>query len=513
MITEENTVRVLDCFVESLDLEKLGFQHMKPAKKGTPPYHPKVLLKIYIYGYFNRVRSSRKLEVECGRNIEMKWLTDNQAPSYHTISDFRSIEPHRKALRQVFRLFNQLLKKARLFGGETVAIDGTKINAQNSKKNNISEEKLNKRLEHNLDKWEEYEAELDRADELEAKGIAPDVSPDAFLEAMAELDARTDKLFELKKMLRDAQAIDPSCNQISLTDPDARAMPLNNRGIVDVCYNVQSAVDDKHCLVADFEVENVPDSALLSKTAIAVKIELGSQTLNALADKGYHDSGELHKCAENNITTYVAFPDQSFKDRPKGFTKDDFPFDPETDSYTCKNKEQLTTNGTIYEKKGRNGEVQSRFRRYSLSFSTCKDCPFADKCLSENDRETRHGRHIERNIYETARIENKTRVINNRPTYKRRQAIVEHPFGTIKRSWGFYYTLLKGKEKVRAEYSLVFLVYNLRRAINILGTEGLKKWINDAFALFWPHSSLPAEPERRGHKVRPRKPLPANLTW
>lgn len=483
-ISADNPVRVIDLFVEKLDLAKLGFLHVQTKSTGRPPIHPKVLLKIYLYGYFNRVRSSRRLEAECGRNIELMWLTDNLIPNYHTIADFRSIKPHRKGFREVFRIFNRILRGADLFGGETVAVDGTKIKAVNSKKNNISAEKINKKIEYHEQRFEEYVAELDRADAQEAEGIVPTISPDALLAAMEETHERIGKLEEIRDAFKQAQKLDPTLTQISLTDPDARAMPINNMGMVDICYNVQSTVDDKHYLIADFMVDNRSDYQLLAEMGDRAKTELEVETLTVLADKGYHDSEELHKCAENNIVTYVAYPDQSYKDRPKGFTKADFLFDETTNTYICPAGNDLTTTGKIYEKKGRNNAVQSRFTRYQLPAGTCANCPFADKCLSENDRQTRHGRHLDRNIFEQARTENRERVLNGRAIYKRRQAIVEHPFGTIKRHWGYYYTLLKGKEKVSAEYSLVFFTYNLRRALNILGTKDLINRLNNLFSLF-----------------------------
>jgi transposase len=477
LIAPDNPVRVIDVFVDALDLEPLGFLHVRTFGYGRPPYHPKVLLKIYLYGYFNRIRSSRKLEVECHRNIEMRWLTENQMPCYVTIANFRTVKPHRKALREVFRLFNRILIGAELFGEENKALDGTKIRAQNSKKNNISEEKLNKRIEYHQGKFEEYTAALDQADRLEREGKTPDLNPDVLLDAMQEAHLRIIRLEELKALLEAAQRTDPNCHQISLVDPDARSMATNNLGHTEVCYNLQTVVDDKNHLIVEYEVENRPDYDLLSEMSIRAKDILDLDTMPILADKGYHDSEQLHLCAENGIVTYVAFPDQSYKDRPVGFRKDDFDYDADQDVYVCPAGEQLTTNGTVYDKRGRNGNIQSRFRRYSLPWPVCANCRYVDACLSDQNVQVRHGRHIERNIYEPARIDNRRRVINGRSTYKRRQAIVEHPFGTIKRSWGFYYTLLKGREKVNTEYAIVCLTYNLRRAINILGAEGLIKRI------------------------------------
>lgn len=492
MIAPDNMVRVVDAFVHAIDLEKLGFTQVRAHQRGAPPYHPALLLKIYIYGYLNRVRSSRRLELECGRNIELMWLTGCQKPSYHTISDFRSIKPHRKALKAVFRLFNQVLDGAELFGKELVAVDGTKMRAQNSKKNNISEEKILKRLEYHEARFMEYLDELDRADDAMARGDEPAVKPEVINQALDEIQQRTEKLNHLLDVLYQAQEEDPAIRQISLTDPDARSLPMNNLGHTDIAYNVQSATDDKHYLVAEFSVENVSDVHLLNQTSAAAKTALGAETLDVLADKGYHYGAELQKCADNQITTYVAYPDQDYKTKEAGFRKEDFEYDEVQNVYICPTGEELTTNGTVYEKHGKHGQLQNRFRRYRLPYAVCKACFCAPYCLTESAHRIRHGRHIERSLDEAATEANRRRVLNSRHKYKRRQAIVEHPFGTIKRSWGFYYTLLKGKEKVNGEYSLVFLAYNMRRAVSILGVPDLIERVKRLFSRFFVPGRSPA---------------------
>jgi transposase len=487
LIAPDNMARVVDTFVDAIDLEQMGFVRVKARRRGAPPYHPAVLLKIYIYGYLNRVRSSRRLELECGRNIEPMWLTGCQKPSYHTISDFRSVKPHRKALKATFRLFNRVLDEAKLFGKELAALDGTKMRAQNSKKNNISEDKIQKRLDYHEARFLEYLDELDRADAAIGRGEKPALDPETVQQSLDDILLRTQKLEGLLDVLHSAQAEDPALRQISLVDPDARSLPMNNLGHTEIAYNVQSAVDDKNCLVADFSVENIPDVHLLSKTATAAKAALGAETLEVLADKGCHYGAELQKCADNGITTYVAYPERDYKTKKEGFRKEDFEYDGDKDVYICPVGEELTTNGTVYEKRGRNGQVQNRFRRYQLPYAKCKECTCAAFCLTASQHRTRHGRHVERSLDEAATEANRLRVLNDRPKYKRRQAIVEHPLGTIKRSWGFYYTLLKGKEKVEGEYSLVFLAYNIRRAVSILGASGLIERVKRLFSrLFAP---------------------------
>ena len=487
LIGEDNTVRVIGAFVDSLDLAKIGFSHVCLNKTGAPPYDPALLLKLYLYGYFNRIRSSRMLERECTRNVELWWLLDRAVPCYHTIATFRSNKIHRTLFKEVFRLFTQILAKAGLFGKELVAVDGTKIRAQNSKKNNVSAEKINKKLDHNESKFLEYMEELDRADAALDAGLVPVVSPETINKILDEIQDRTGILGGLFDLLHEVQIKDPSITQISLTDPDSRAMATNNSGNVDIVYNVQSVVDDQHYLIADFSVENISDIYLLSKTTLAAKTELGVASLEVLADKGYHYGAELQKCADEGITTYVAFPEQDYKTKQKGFQKQNFIFDAEKDVYACPAGQFLTTNGNLYDKKNRTGQVQNQIKVYKVPYKTCVDCPFADQCLTATSQENGHGRSIERSVYEQAVADNRLRVINNRNKYKQRQAIVEHPFGTIKWSWGFHYTLLKGKEKVGAEFSLVFLTYNLRRAVNILGAKDLMDWIKIAV---WPKPTL-----------------------
>ncbi len=481
MIGEDNTVRVIEAFVDALDLGSIGFAHVELNKTGAPPYAPALLLKLYIYGYFNRIRSSRMLERECTRNIELWWLLDRVIPSYHTIATFRTYQKkdekgniiinHRKALIAVFRIFNKFCDQKELFGKTLFAVDGTKIAAQNSKKRHISEDKLKRKLERVDHRIEEFLAELDTNDTTTNE---PNVAPATIIKTIGELNDRKTQLLAHQQLLKDAQAQDPQVTQISLTDPDARMLPINNEGMMQIAYNVQSVVDDKYCLIADFAIENQKDLYLLSQMGMSVKQELGIKgEIELLADKGYHTADGLHKCEQNNIIPYVAFPEQAYKDRPKGFRKPDFKYEPEKDVYICPDKKELKTKGTLHIKKGRHGHIEPSYKLYRSSFSVCSICQFKDKCLSDANISQRHGRTLERGEFEESVIANRARILTQRDKYKRRQAIVEHPFGTIKRSWGAYYTLLKGKEKVGGEVAIVFTVYNLRRVINILGIKDL----------------------------------------
>lgn len=510
MIAPDNPVRVVDAFVNSLDLEKLGFRAVRPQTRGASSFAPDILLKIYFYGYLNRIRSSRRLEAECRRNVELMWLTERQTPSYHTISTFRTLQEkdatdktvfcHRKALKNVFKAFNLFLDRMELFGKKTVAIDGTKIAAQNSKKNHLTEDKIARKLERIENRIDEYLDELDAFDAKEIEEEPPDVK--AVLLAIADLDERKERLMEMDDLLLAAKAEDPHLTQISLTDPEARMLPLNNEGMMELAYNVQSAVDDKHSLIAHYSVENQKDLYLLSPVAIETKKALGlgeDDSLNVLADKGYHSGKGLQECADEKIVTYVAFPEQSHGDRPKGFQKPDFKYNKEKDVYTCPAGKPLKTNGTWHEKRGRQGHVH-RNKLYTSSFNTCLACPLAHLCLSEANLKRSHGRRIERSEYEEASVANRQRILRHRDMYKRRQAIVEHPFGTIKRSWGFNYTLLKSKEKVSGEMAIIFTAYNLRRTMSILGVSVLMEALKRCFLGF---SALRAAKERPMAALRP----------
>lgn len=508
-IAPDNPVRVMDAFVDMLDLKTFGFQHVQSKQKGAPSYHPAVLLKIYFYGYFNRIRSSRKLEKECERNIEMRWLCGAQVPCYHSISTFRTFKDeetntnHRRALKEVFRAFNRFLAGEGLFGKETVAVDGTKVRAQNARKKNYTEDKLKKKLELANEGIGEYLDKLDKSD-MEESGDATLLEEKALImEKLAELRERKARYEGLEKELEARQAMDPTVTQISLTDPEARSMVLNNSGHAEISYNVVTAVDGLHCLIASYSTENTKDDNLLASSLLAVKAEFDTgfapvleerveDNLNkeaqliGLADKGFHAGDQLARCRGHNITTYVAIPQPAYSGKDKAFTKENFDYEADGDAYVCPAGEELVTNGTWYKKTDRHGQVANEFKRYTCPYSTCAACRFNALCLSRNGLAERHGRTLERSGHQGAVDENRQRMEkkSGKEIYKRRQAIVEHPFGTIKRSWGIYYTLLKGKEKVNGEYALAFLCYNMRRAMNILGIPVLLERMKGAGRLF-----------------------------
>ena len=505
-IAQDNVVRVIDAFVNWLDLADLGFKHATDNLKGTSMYPPSMLLKLYLYGYLNRIRSSRRLELECERNIELHWLLNRLTPQYHTIADFRKDNP--EALKGVFKEFTQFCIAMTLIEGETVGFDGTKIHAQNNQKNNFNAARLEKLLTRIDAKTHDYEQYLKDLEEQDAKDTSKPTAPIAVIKSKEDIEKallilkeRRTKYQNFQKQLQELTQNGGTTEdlQISTVDPDARSMVFR-QGRTEVGYNVQAASDAKHKLITHFEVTNVGDSNALSSLAIATKEILHleqEQTFNALADAGYHTGSELQKCTENNINTYVCPVDVASAqskiktnetDNTAKITKEQFIYDHQTDTYTCPNNEKLTSNGTWYEHKATSKYKKTRkYKQYTLPSKTCQSCPFAARCQGTRHNQW-HGRIVERTEFDDAVEANRKRLIEKPKSYQQRKEIIEHPFGTIKRHWGFNYTLVRTKKKVGGEFALIFLCYNLKRVINILGVSGLKKALNNAFLIFLTHS-------------------------
>jgi transposase len=458
-VSEDCVARLIDLFVSHLDLEVLGFTKTKAKKEGCPIYQASDMLKLYYYGYFNRIRSSRRLAAECTRNIELWWLLRQLKPGYHTIADFRKDNP--AALKKSFKMFVSFLKGEDLLGGELIAIDGTKIRAQNNKSNNYNEAKLKKHLEYIEAKAEGYIQELEQQDAAEDKQAA-ELNKKQIAEKLKNLGDRKSKYETLQTALEQSPE-----KQISTVDADSRSLPIKDR-ITDVCFNIQGANDSKHSLVADFDTINKGDQGQLNAMADKVKDILEVKELTVLADKGYHVGKELQAAKDNDITTIVAYPqprDRSEKIDPAYYT-DKFVYNTQKDSYTCPAGSELTTNGKEHIK-GRKDRTSYTVKTYMTG--ACSTCPFKKLCT------TCKYRKIDRSEYQDIIDENNRRVDENRDLYKRRPLISEHVFGTIKRSWGYTYTLVKGLEKVNGEMAIIFTMYNLRRAMSILGVDGLKR--------------------------------------
>ncbi|MFV8348041.1 IS1182 family transposase [Flavobacterium sp. ZB4P13] len=459
-IAPDNQVRFIDAFVTFVDLAKLGFSVQTLKKEGRPSYNSQVFLKIYLYGYLNGLRSSRILERETFRNIEMQWLLEAIRPNYHSISDFRKNNP--VALKNTFKLFVSFLKDADLIGGETIAIDGTKSRAHNSKKANFNQKKIDRHLEYIETKTQEYLDALEANDTKENQPKIQNILQK--IERLQQNKLRYDLLEEKLKASGEPQ--------ISTTDSDARALLVQGQ-VVEISFNIQAAVDAKHNLVVATHTINKNDRSALSAIAIEAKENLGIETYTALVDKGYHNGKQIEVCKQANITTIVAQPEQG---KNKENTLPDylvtkFQYDKTTDTYTCPQGETLKTTGTWHKKTTDRDSYE--FKRYRTP--KCRECPVKDLCTSRTA-----GRDIDRSQYTDAVEENNKRYQANAQLYRKRQEINEHIFGTIKRQWGYNHTNLTGLEKVNGEHSLIMLVYNIKRSINILGVPDLiaklQKW-------------------------------------
>jgi transposase len=452
-ISEDNLVRFIDAFVDGLEMEELGFDRTAPKETGRPPYDPRDLLKLYIYGYLNRVRTGRTLERECQRNVELMWLMRKLRPDFKTITDFR--KDNRKAFRGVFRQFVLLCKGLGLVGGELVAVDGSKFKAVNSGQRNFSQKKLEERLKKIDEKVERYLDEMDRGDE---EGKDTEISA-------AELKQKIEKLKERKgryeELLKELGASGQS--QVSLTDPESRAMALTPRG--EVSYNVQTAVDQKHHLIVEQDVTNEGlDNHQLFTMAQKTKQMLGQDELQVVADMGYYNHEELKRCEEAGITTYVSKPLVS-KNTARGlFGKEKFVYEADGDCYRCPAKERLDFRFETQ-------EGDKKFRYYWTK--ACPGCALKAQCTTDP-----RFHRIKRWEHEAVLERIEQRVKANTVILKLRKQLVEHPFGTIKFWNDQRHFLMRGLEKVKAEFSLSTLAYDIKRALNIVGVRGLIAALN-----------------------------------
>ena len=449
-INEDNVVRFIDAFVDGLEMGELGFDRSAPKETGRPPYDPRDLLKLYIYGYLNRLRTSRTLERECQRNVELMWLMRKLRPDFKTIADFR--RENRQAFRGVFRQFVLLCKEMDLLSGELVAVDGSKFKAVNSGQRNFSQKKLEKRLKEIDQKVERYLNEMDRADRQQQPHN--EISREEVKQKIEGLKERKGRYEELLKELKASGK-----KQVSLTDPDSRAMGLTPKG--EVSYNVQTAVDSKHHLIVEQDVTNEGlDNHQLLLMAQSAKQMLDRRELQVVADMGYYNQEELKQCAEAGITAYVSKPIVS-KNTARGlFGKEKFVYEPDGDCYRCPRGERLTFRFQSRERK------QKKFRYYWTT--ACLGCPIKAQCTTN-----KKFRRLKRWEYEAILEQIEQRVRANPGIMKLRQQIVEHPFGTIKFWNDQRHFLMRRLEKVKGEFSLSTLAYNIKRAINVLGVRTL----------------------------------------
>jgi len=449
-VSGENPVRVIDVFVEELDLGVLGFAGVVPEATGRPAYHPGVLLKIYVYGYINQIASSRRLEREAQRNVELMWLTGRLAPDFKTIADFR--KDNGPAIRATCCRFIDLCRRLDLFSHAVAAIDGSKFKAVNARDKNFTRAKLKKRMDQVEASIERYMAALETADRQEGEL------------AQAKSVRLHEKIAALRERMAAFKALEPVVHaapgqQVSLTDLDARSMATSGRGSGVVGYNVQAAVDAKHHLIVAHEVTNTGhDRDQLSGMAGQAKAAMGLQALDVLADRGYFDGKEVLACEGIGVTPYVPKPLTSGAKAKGRFGKQDFVYLAEHDVYRCPAGERLTRRFT---------SVEDGKALHIYWTTRCGDCPLKPQCTTGKERRVKRWEH-------EAVIDAMQERLDRRPDAMRiRRATVEHPFGTLKAWMGATHFKTRTLDKVRTEMSLHVLAYNLKRLVAMLGPQSL----------------------------------------
>jgi transposase len=444
-ITEDNPVRFIDAFISNLDLDRMGFGRTQPASTGRPAYHPADLLKLYIYGYQNGVRTSRRLERESQRNIEVMWLLRKLTPDFKTIADFR--KDNRSAFKKVFSQFTLLCRQWDLFGGELVAIDGSRFKGVNSSQRNFTRAKLKRMLKSTDERIDQYLKELDEGDAREEEPRR--ITAAELKERIAGLKKRQKERQEMLDQIESGEK-----DQVSLTDSDCRRMSRN--GKTEVGYNVQIVVDHKHHLIVEQEVTNeVTDRDQLGRMALQARDTLEADNLIVVADMGYSHGKEIKVCEEAGIETYVARPKTSANRKLGLYPKESFRYDRENDCYICPQGEVLTYRFDTFE--------QGREIRYYVG-KTCRRCSMKSHCTRNKE-----ARRLTRWVDEDLLDEVQERVKAHPEVMNKRKELVEHPFGTIKYWNDQGHFLMRGLEKVRGEFSLSALAYNMKRVMNILG--------------------------------------------
>jgi len=450
-VCEDNPVRAVDVFVDELDLAELGFGGVDPEATGRPSYHPLVLLKLYIYGYLNRVQSSRRLEREAGRNIEVMWLTGRLAPDHKTIADFR--RDNGPAIRKVCAQFVALCRAIGLLTRASVAIDGSKFKAVNNRDKNFTRAKMERRQAQIEESVARYLSQLDTADRQErSEALAAKTAH--LKEKLAKLASEIERLKAIEK----AMLASPD-QQISLTDPDSRSMATSGRGSGVVGYNVQVAVDTQHHLIVTHEVTNSgSDRSQLANIAMQAKEVLGAAHLDAVADRGYYNSTEIKACDDAGITVTLPKPMTSGAKADGRFGKQDFVYVPTEDVYRCPAGEKLTYRFT--------GEEAGKMLRHYWA-TACPTCPLKSQCTPASLRRITRWEH--EHVLEAVQ----QRLDANPQAMRARRETVEHPFGTLKMRMGATHFLMKRLPKVATEMALHVLAYNLTRVMNIVGVQRL----------------------------------------
>jgi transposase len=447
-IADENSIRVIDAFVDSLDLARLGFKTV-PANTGRPAYHPATMLKLFVYGYLNRIQSSRRLEREAGRNVELMWLLERLAPDFKTIADFR--KDNSEGIKNTCRSFIGLCREMNMFTDVIVAIDGSKFKAVNSKENNYTPKKLKfhiARVEKHIAKYLEQLGDSDKDDERDTDGAPV-----------------KDKIVWLKERLVELQALEEEVNkhpdkQISTVDPDSRLMKTQGMTRV-VCFNVQNAVDNKHHMIVAHEVTNTPDRGQLCHMAKQVQTALGRESITIVADKGYYSGPDIKDTQDAGMVALVPKGDTSGSEKKGIFNRSLFKYDSNKDVYVCPANEELTYRYSTVER-------GLTLKRYRLDVMTCRDCSMKPQCSkSKTPRRISRWEHQDE-------IDPMEDLMASMPdSMLIRKQTVEHPFGTIKAWMGATHFLTRGFKGIGTEMNLHVLAYNLKRMMSIHGQEKL----------------------------------------
>lgn len=449
-VHDENPVRVVDAFIEELDLAAMGFDGVQPAATGRPAYHPSTLLKIYLYGYLNRIQSSRRLEREANRNVELMWLTGRLAPDFKTIADFR--KDNGPAIQTACTQFIAICSELGLFAHAVAAIDGAKFKAVNSRDRNFTRGKLKRRLEQIAASIERYLQSLDAADLQE--GERAEAKAARLKDKIAAMRTRLSELQQLEAQVQEAPD-----QQISLTDPDARAMATNMRGAGVVGYNVQAAVDTEHHLIVAHEVTNVViDRTLLAPMAQKAKDAMGVEKLQALADRGYFSGEQILACEGIGVTPLVPKPLTSNAKAAGRFGKDEFVYLSDQNAYRCPAGEILPYRFTA---------IENGLNQHLYWTTKCAACPLKPQCTTGKERRVRRWENEHVVDANQQRLERMPDAMNIR------RRTVEHPFGTLKAWMGHTHFLTRGLEKVKTEMSLCVLAYNMKRMIALMGVGPL----------------------------------------
>ncbi len=460
-ITDTNPVRVVDVFVDELDLGRLGFQGVDPAVTGRPAYHPSVMLKLYIYGYLNRIQSSRRLEKEAQRNVELMWLTGRLTPDFKTIANFR--KDNGRAIRGVCRQFVVLCRELGLFADSLVAIDGSKFKAVNNRDRNYTSAKLARRMKEIEASIDHYLVAMDTADRQ-----APEI-------AKARTERLQDKIAALKDQMQKLKAVEARLEeapdgQISDTDPDSRSMKTRGTGIVG--YNVQVAVEPENHLIVAHELTNVgTDRDQLSSMAELARTEIGCKKLTVIADRGYFNGTEILACDDTGINAIVAKPETSRATKDGRFGPDDFIYDEKKDEYRCPAGQALIW---------RFSTVRKELTEHRYWSSNCAQCALKKQCTPSKERRVTRWEHEKV-------LEDMQRRLDLAPDSMRiRRQTVEHPFGTIKMWMGWTHFQMRTLKHVRTEMSLHVLAYNMKRVMQILGIGRLIRAIRTSLRALLP---------------------------